>query len=105
MLGWKTCKYYHETDELPSPRPTQPKKKGLKSAIWATISNTVDTRADLSLGRWPAANTCFFSGRTAYSVSSLALWRGPCLAARDNRRVMATNYRVVDRYQSMEEQP
>ena len=27
------------------------------------------------------------------------------LAARVNRRVMATNYRVVDRYQSMEQQP
>ena len=27
MLGWKTCKYYHETNELPNPRPTQPKKK------------------------------------------------------------------------------
>ena len=27
------------------------------------------------------------------------------LAARVNRRVMATNYRAVDRYQSMEQQP
>ena len=27
LLGWKTYKYYHETDELPNPRPTQPKKK------------------------------------------------------------------------------
>ena len=27
LLGWKTCKYYYETDELPNPRPTQPKKK------------------------------------------------------------------------------
>ena len=27
MLGWKTYKYYYETDELPNPRPTQPKKK------------------------------------------------------------------------------
>ena len=26
MLGWKTCKYNHETDELPNPRPTHPKK-------------------------------------------------------------------------------
>ena len=25
MLGWKTWKYYYETDELPNPRPTQPK--------------------------------------------------------------------------------
>ena len=33
------------------------------------------TSADLSLGRWRAANTCFFSGRTAYSVPSLALRR------------------------------
>ena len=27
LLGWKTCKYYYETDELPNPSPTQPKKK------------------------------------------------------------------------------
>ena len=23
LLGWKTCKYYYETDELPDSRPTQ----------------------------------------------------------------------------------
>ena len=33
------------------------------------------TRADLSLGRWPATNTCLFSGRTAYTVPSFALRR------------------------------
>ena len=33
------------------------------------------TRADLMLGRWPATNTCLFSGRTAYTVPSLALRR------------------------------
>ena len=33
------------------------------------------TRADLSLGRWPASITCFFSDRTAYSVPSLAFRR------------------------------
>ena len=33
------------------------------------------TRADLSLGRWLATNTCFFRGRAAYSVPSLALGR------------------------------
>ena len=27
LLGWKTRKYFYETDELPNPRPTQPKKK------------------------------------------------------------------------------
>ena len=26
-LGWKTYRYYYETDELPNPRPTQHKKK------------------------------------------------------------------------------
>ena len=26
LLGWTTCKYSYETDELPNPRPTQPKK-------------------------------------------------------------------------------
>ena len=25
LLGWKTYKYYYETEELPNPRPTQPK--------------------------------------------------------------------------------
>ena len=53
LLGWKTCKYYYETDEyyyetdeyyyetdeLPNPRPTQPKKKySLKTGIWTTFS-------------------------------------------------------------------
>ena len=33
------------------------------------------TRADLSLGRWPATITCFFSYRTVHSVPSLALRR------------------------------
>ena len=37
MSGWKTYKYYYETDELPNPRPTQPKKKQVKSGIWATF--------------------------------------------------------------------
>ena len=27
LLGWKTYKYCYETDELPNPRQTQPKKK------------------------------------------------------------------------------
>ena len=27
LLGWKTYKYYHETDEPPHARPTQPEKK------------------------------------------------------------------------------
>ena len=27
LLGWKQYKYYYETDELPNPRPIQPKKK------------------------------------------------------------------------------
>ena len=27
MLGWKTDKQYHETDEVPNPRTIQPKKK------------------------------------------------------------------------------
>ena len=27
LLGWKTCEYYYETNELPNPRPTQPKKR------------------------------------------------------------------------------
>ena len=33
------------------------------------------TRADLSLGRWPAAIPCFFSDRTAFSVKSLTFRR------------------------------
>ena len=34
LLGWKTYKYYYETDELPNPRPTQPKEKNqVKSGI------------------------------------------------------------------------
>ena len=37
MLGWETYYYYHETVELPNPRPIQPKKKKVKSGIWATF--------------------------------------------------------------------
>ena len=32
LLGWKTCKYYYDTDELSNLRPTQPKKTRLKAA-------------------------------------------------------------------------
>ena len=41
MLGWKTCKCYYETDELPNPRPTQPKKKWVKSGLWATFPSAI----------------------------------------------------------------
>ena len=37
LLGWKTYKYCYETDELPNPRPTQPKKNEVKSGNWATF--------------------------------------------------------------------
>ena len=39
LLGWKTCKKYYETDELPNPRPTQPNPRNirLKRGIWATF--------------------------------------------------------------------
>ena len=37
LLGWKTCKYYHETDELPNPRPTQPEENQVASRIWASF--------------------------------------------------------------------
>ena len=40
LLGWKTYKYYNETDELPNPRPTQPKKNYIKSGVWATFPTT-----------------------------------------------------------------
>ena len=64
------------------------------------------TKANLLLGRRPATITCFFSDRTAYSGhrpfhSDVRAY----LAVRVNRRVMATNYRVVGPYQSMEQQP
>ena len=32
LLGWTTCKYYHETDKLPNPTPTQ-RKNRLKLAF------------------------------------------------------------------------
>ena len=40
MLGWKTCKYDYETDELTNSRPTQPKKNWVKIGIWATFSHS-----------------------------------------------------------------
>ena len=33
-------KCYYETDELPNPRPTQPKKNWVKSGVWATFSHS-----------------------------------------------------------------
>ena len=39
IWGWKTYKYYYETDEFPNPRPTQPTKKMVESGIWATFSH------------------------------------------------------------------
>ena len=30
LLGTKTCNDYYETDKLPNPRPTQPKKNRFK---------------------------------------------------------------------------
>ena len=45
------------------------------------------TRADLSLGRWPAAIPCFFSDRTAFSVKSLTFRRAglPSCASQQKR--------------------
>ena len=38
-VGLEACKQqYYETDELPNPRPTQPKKDSIKSVFWATFS-------------------------------------------------------------------
>ena len=56
-----------------------------------------NTRADLTLRRRPVAIACFCFNRTAYSVPPLALRRADIyLAARVNRRMMVTNYSVVD---------
>ena len=41
LLGRKTCKYYYETDELPNPRRTQPKKKWVEGGIRATFSHSI----------------------------------------------------------------
>ena len=35
LLGRKTYEYSYETDELPNPRPTQPKKSSVESGIWS----------------------------------------------------------------------
>ena len=40
MLGWKASQYYYESDELPNPRSTQPKKNQVKSGSWATFSHS-----------------------------------------------------------------
>ena len=40
QLGWKTYKHYDETDELPNPRPTQPKKNRLKVAFGTLFSHS-----------------------------------------------------------------
>ena len=41
MLGWNTDEYYcHETDELPNPRPTEPKKIRLKVSFGPRFPTT-----------------------------------------------------------------
>ena len=41
LLGWKTYIHiYYETDELPNPRPTQPKKNRLKVAFGPLFSDS-----------------------------------------------------------------
>ena len=37
LLGWKTSKYDYETDQLPNPRPTLPKKKKVKAVLCAGL--------------------------------------------------------------------
>ena len=37
MLGWKTYEYFYETDELPNPKPIQPKKKLVKGGIFGPL--------------------------------------------------------------------
>ena len=53
MLGWETCEHYHETVELPNPRPTQPKKNEVKS--------------------WPLSH--FFPQEKVFRRSGLGLYR------------------------------
>ena len=48
MLGWKTFKYYYETDEPPTPNAKpNPRKNQAKSGIWATFFATAN---NFSLG-------------------------------------------------------
>ena len=42
VLGWRTSKCYDETDELPNPRPTEPKIKQVTSGVWATFFPTAN---------------------------------------------------------------
>ena len=62
------------------------------------------TRADLSLGRWPATITCFFD-RTAYSVPSLAFRRAGLPSCASQQKSDGHQLRVVNPYQSMERKP
>ena len=41
LLNFKTYRYHYETDELPNPRPTQPKKNQVKKDIWVTFSHSI----------------------------------------------------------------
>ena len=50
ILGWKTYRYYYETDELPNPRPIQPKKSQANSGIWATFFLTANIFSWVGIG-------------------------------------------------------
>ena len=49
MLGWETCKYYYETDELPNPRPTQP-KKNMSNVAFGPLFPTANTFPWVGIG-------------------------------------------------------
>ena len=41
VFSWKTYTFDYETDELPNPRPTQPKKNQVKRGIWAAFFHSI----------------------------------------------------------------
>ena len=50
LLGWKIDQDFYETDELPKPRPTQPKTIQVKGGTEATVSHSKIIFRGLGIG-------------------------------------------------------
>ena len=94
LLGWKTYKYCHETDELPNPRPTQPKKivkkwylghffpqqiffRGLGTILGRkhSVRMNITYVPDSSLETFCCARRTFCACRRNFSAELLFHWR------------------------------
>ena len=98
LLGWTTYKYDYETDELPNPRPTQPRKNEVKKWQLGHFFPQQIFLPGLGLVLY-RKQTTKTSNQTEFSANTVILLliigdRGPFRAAR-YRRLEAGDLRAV----------